>query len=187
MGVTRGRLLANLLGSVAILATIGVISFGLPAVDRSLSANRAVAHGQPYSVGAGVTVVPPVAAMVDVTRTRPGPDRGTALFVLDTIRYRLAVGPFTGTLDEAAARLRDKITAKPGYHVTGDERPRATAQGISGRQGGYVAPGRAGRYAVFVAGGRTIEVTISGTDPELDNVLSDIEASISSIEYRERP
>ena len=52
---------------------------------------------------AGVTVVPPPGAVLDVTGTRPGDDEGTALFRLGPVRYAIAVQPFDGTLAMAAA------------------------------------------------------------------------------------
>jgi|GEM_PF-1908533 len=183
MGTGRYRLLGNLLAGVAILATIVAISFGLPAVDRALPADRPVAAGRPYQVGAGVTVVPPPAAVVDVTKTRPAADRGSALFVLDTVRYAIVVTPFDGSLDQAATRLRRKITDNRGYQVLGDSRSAATATGVPGRQGGYTAPGRTGRYAVFVAGGLAVDVTISGAGPTLRDALPKITVSVASLTF----
>jgi hypothetical protein len=166
---------------------MAAIAYGLPAVDRALPADRPIPAGQPYLVGGGITVVPPPHAMVDVTKTRPATDRGTALFVLDTVKYAIAVAPFTGTLDEAAVRLRRRITGTRGYQVTGDERPVQTAHGVAGVQGGYAAPDRSGRYTVFVLDGRTVEVTVSGACPELDSALAEIGTSVSSIAYRSDP
>jgi hypothetical protein len=178
--VAQHRFARNLAGSLAILATIGGIAYGLPAVDRALPSDRPVAAGEPYTVGAGVTVVPPPHSMIDVTKTRPGADRGTALFLLDSVRYVIVVVPFTGTLDEAAARLRRKITGSAGYQVAGNERPVTTAQGLVGRHGAYAAPGRAGRYAVFVVDGLAVEVTVSGSGARFDSAI----ASVRSIAVR---
>lgn len=180
MATARHRLAHNLLASLAILGAVAAIAVGLPALDRALPADRPVRAGVPYPVGAGVTVVPPPAAMLDVTKTRPGPDGGTALFVLDTIRYAIVVGPFSGTLDAAAERLRRKIAENRGYQITGAERPVTTAQGVHGRQGGYTAPGRAGRYAVFVVDELAIEVTVSGAAPGYDRAFDQIAHSVKS-------
>jgi hypothetical protein len=64
------------------------------------------------------------------------------------------------------------------------EAPATTLGGLSGVQGSYRAPGRLGRYAVFLSEGRSIEVTINGTLYGLAGQLPDIEASIATIEQR---
>src|SRR4051794_9729884 len=102
--ITR-RQLANLLGALGVVVTLAGLAFGLPAVDHALPSERAVSSTDPYPVGAGVTVVPPPGATVDVTETRPGDDGGTALFRLGQVRYAIVVRPFTGDLGTAAARL----------------------------------------------------------------------------------
>jgi len=186
MGAAPTRLWSNLYGSLAVLAVVGLIAFGLPALDRALPAERPVPAGQRHVVGGGVTVLPPPGAMLDVTKTRPRADRGTALFVLGSVRYVIVVDPFVGTLPAAATRLRQKITATRGYQVAGRETPVATDAGLGGLQGGYTAPGRAGRYSVFLAGGLAIEVTVSGTDTHLRDALGGIEASTRSLAYRGR-
>jgi len=182
--VAQHRFARNLLGSLAILATLSGIAYGLPAIDRALPADRPVTAGEPYQVGAGVTVIPPPHAMIDVTKTRPGQDRGTALFILDSVRFVIVVVPFGGTLDEAAVRLRRKITDTTGYQVAGNERRVATAEGVTGRQGSYTAPGRAGRYAVFVVDGLAVEVTLSGSGTRFDAALAPVTASMRSISFR---
>lgn len=184
MALARTGLLRNLLGSVAVLLGLGAIAFGLPAVDRALPAQRPVATGVPYVVGAGVSVVPPPGALVDVTRTRPGDDRGSVLFVLGAVRYAIVVAPFDGDLSAAAARLRQKITETRGYQVAGTEFGATTATGLTGLQGGYTAPGRGGRYAVFLIGRLSVEVTVSGTEPELGRAIPGIEKSTRSITHR---
>jgi hypothetical protein len=183
MGVPRARLLRNGLGSLSVLAMIGTIALGLPAIDRALPASRPVAAGQPYQVGAGVTVVPPPGAMVDLTETRPGITQGTTLFLVGGIRYLIVVTPYAGTLASATARLRHKITSTRGYQVTGRESRVTTTSGLAGEQGGYTAPGRIGRYAVFVVAGLSIEVTVGGADLELRTAFSLIETSTQSIAY----
>ena len=132
-------------------------------------------------MGAGVTVVPPRGATLDVTGTRPGATEGTALFRLGPVRYAIGVRPFAGDLETAAAQLRKRIVDTTGYQVTGAQLAVSTAGGLSGLQGGYTAPGRGGRYAVFVAGGHTIEVTISGNDLDLGRTLPQIEASTRTL------
>lgn len=186
MRVVWRPLAGNLLGSACLLLALAGIAVGLPAVDGALPAQRPVASGQPYPVGAGVSLVPPPGARVDLTRTRPGISRGTALFVRGAVRVHVAVAPFDGDLDQAAARLRVKITATRGYQVTGREVPVATASGLPGRQGGYTTPGGGGRYAVFLLGGLAVEVTASGSHVDLSRSLPEIQASTDSIRYGRR-
>ena len=55
--------------------------------------------------------------------------------------------------------------------------------GVAGRQGSYSSPGRDGRYAVFVANGLSVEVTIAGSDIDLRGVLPAIESSVKSLAF----
>jgi hypothetical protein len=178
--VTR-RQLANLLGALGLVLALGVLAYGLPAVDRALPANRPVRHDEPYRIGGGVTVLPPPGAALDVTGTRPGEDDGTVLFRLGSVRYSITVRRFDGTLEAAASRLRQRITDTSGYQVTGNQLTVATAGGLAGLQGGYTGPGQGGRYAVFVAGGLIIEVTVSGADLDLGRSMPAIEASTRTL------
>jgi hypothetical protein len=171
--------LRNLGWSAGILVVIGSLAIGLPAVNAALPAARPVPVDQPFPLGSGVTVVPPSGARLDVTTSVPG----RTLFVLGGVRYLLVVEPFDGTLDEATAQLRQKITANRGYQVTGPEATTSTRQGVVGRLGGYTSPGRDGRYAVFLARGLTVQVTIAGADLELRPALSTLTTSVSSLEF----
>src|SRR5688500_6327041 len=110
MGRTGGWF-ANLLGSLAVLMAAGAIAVGLPALDRALPAARPVPADRPYLVGGGVSLVPPRGALIDVTKTRPGRDRGAVLFLVGAVRFVVVAAPFPASLDAAAARLRQKITA----------------------------------------------------------------------------
>lgn len=173
----------NLIGALGIVTMLAGLAFGLPALDAALPAERPVRTDQPYEIGADVTVIPPRGAVLDVTGTRPGDTEGTVLFRIGPVRYAIVVRPFDGTLRTAATRLRQRITGTPGYQVTGDESVVATGSGLPGLQGGYTAPGRGGRYVVYVAGRRTIEVTISGADLDLGHTLPALEASARTIRY----
>src|SRR3982751_439476 len=119
MATVRRRQEANLLAGCAVAAVLGLIAFGLPAVDRALPASRPVPPGVPYDVGAGVSVRPPPGAQVDLTRTRPGTGSGTAVFLLGAVRYALTVRPYAGSLAEAAQAVRAKLTRTRGYQVNG--------------------------------------------------------------------
>jgi hypothetical protein len=180
MGLGRWRL-TNLVAALAMVATLGTLAVGLPAIDRALPAERPVSALRPYPVGGGITVVPPPGATIDVTRTRPGDAAGTVLFVVGPVRYAIVVRPFDGDLSTAAGRLRSKITEKPGYQVTGAETRTVTDSGLTGIQGGYTAPGRGGRYAVFLTRGLAIEVTVSGDDMGHGRVLAAVDASARTI------
>ncbi len=184
MRVARGRLLQNAAASLCILLVLVAIAVGLPAIDRTLPAERAVPPHLPSEVGGGVTVVPPAGAVLDVTRTRPTSRQGTALFVLGRVRYVIVVAPFDGDLDGAVDRLRRKVTNADGQLDAG--LPALTGTGLSGREGVYMTPDRAGRYAVFLAPDVSIEVTVSGTETELEDVEPVIEASIQTITYQGR-
>jgi hypothetical protein len=183
MGPALSGLVRNALGSLAVLATVAVMAFGFPLLDRCLPAVRPVAANVAYHVGAMVSVVPPPGASIDLTRTRPGDDRGTALFVLNGVRLALVVGPYRGTLAGAVTRLHDKITNTTGFQVTGADRTVNTNQGVSGRRGAYSSPGRLGEYAVFVAGDVSVEVTASGGEQPLRGVLAELDTSLRSIVF----
>ena len=183
MGPALSRLVRNTVGSLAVLATVAVMAFGFPSVDQSLPAQRPVAAGVPYRIGGKVTVVPPAGSSIDLTRTRPGDDRGTALFVLQGARFALVVGPYRGTVADAAARLHDKITNTTGFQVTGTDRTVSTIQAVPGLRGAYSSPGRLGQYAVFVAGDVSVEVTISGPEQQLPGLLQAFDASLHSLTF----
>jgi hypothetical protein len=183
MGPALSGLLRNTLGSLAVLATVAVMAFGFPVLDRSMPAVRPVVAGLPYRVGGKVTVVPPDRSSVDLTRTRPSDDRGTALFVLDGVRFALVVGPYRGNLVDAAARLHDKITNTTGFQVTGTDRTVESEQGVAGLRGTYSSPGRLGQYAVFVRGDVSVEVTVSGPEQQLRVLLAAFDASLRSVAF----
>ncbi|MBG0560432.1 hypothetical protein [Actinoplanes aureus] len=173
------------LALVLVLILAG-LAFGLPRLDRAVPAERPVAAGEPYEVGAGVTIVPPPRATLDLTGTRPGQEQGSALFRLGPVQYAIAVQPFDGDLTAAAVRLRQRITGRSGYQVTGTQLAVSTASGLAGIQGGYTAGDRGGRYAVFVAHGFTIEVTVTGADLDLGRTLPAIDASIRTLRFEGR-
>jgi hypothetical protein len=182
MGHGRDRLLRNLLGSLVVLALIVGVGLGLPAVDRAIPADHAIPEGR-YQVAAGVSVVPPRGAFIDVTRTEPGEHEGSVLFLIGSVQYAVVVTPFDGTLTEAADRLRNKITAVTGYQIASGESAASTAAGVPGRQGVYVTPGADGRYAVFLADGLDVELTVAGGIVDLRRRLPALEESIRSLDF----
>jgi len=183
MGRGTRRQLANLFGALTLVAALAGLAVGLPAIDRALPSERPVSTDRPYPVGGGVTVLPPPGATVDLTGTRPGQDQGMVLFRLGPVKYAIMVQPYDGDLASAAERLRRRITGTPGYQVTGAQLAVASLGGLQGVQGGYTAPGRGGRYAVFVGHGRTIEVTVSGAELDLGRSLPSIEASTRTLRF----
>ncbi|WP_203837140.1 hypothetical protein [Winogradskya humida] len=184
--VTR-RQLTNLLGACGVVAALGGLAFGLPALNHALPSERPVRSDRPFEIGGGVFVTPPPGASIDLTVTRPAEDTGKVLFRLGTVRYLITVEPYDGSLSAAVARLRQRIIGNSGYQVTGPDLMVATIGGLQGLQGGYSGPGRGGRYAVFVADGHTIEVTVSGADLDLGPTLSAIEKSTRTLEYHAEP
>jgi hypothetical protein len=186
MGLGAKRLLLNLLAGIAVVTTVAVIGIGLPAINDAIPAARPAPAGR-YSVGAGVSIVPPPGAGLDATKTRPGPLNGTALFVLGSVRYAVVVTPFDGTLAQAAERLQAKISANAGYQVIGGKRPIRTTSGVLGQEGAYSSPGRDGRYAVFLANGLDAEVTVAGNGVELHDVMPVVQASIMTLSFGKEP
>jgi hypothetical protein len=177
-----GFRLPNLIAALTLLATLGGLAFGLPAVDRSLPAERPVQADRRYPVGAGVSIVPPAGAVVDLTRTRPGARRGALVFRLGGVRCAVTVQPSRGTAGAAVERLRRRL-AGLGNRITGPEQPVFTDSGLPGLQGSWTAaPDRTGRYAVYLAGGLVVEVTINGTGNAPD--LAVVEASLRTIAHR---
>jgi hypothetical protein len=172
---------ADLLGALALVLVLAALALGLPALNNSLSSERPVRSDVPYRIADGVTVVPPRGALLDVTETRPSGAQGTVLFRIGPVRYLITAQRFNGDLGAAATRLRQRITGNRGYQVTGIQMAVATSTGLAGVQGGYTAPGRGGRYSVFVAGGRIVEITVSGADLDLGRTLPAIEDSTRTL------
>jgi len=183
MGPPRTVLLRNAAGSLMVLAVLLAVAAGLPALNRILPDGLAVDAG-PYGVGAGVTLLPPPGAQLDAARTRPGPERGIAMFTLDGVRYVVVVDRFGGSLPDAAERLRRKITQTAGYQLTDAEQPTATAAGVVGTRGTYTSPDRRGGYAVFIAHGLVVELTVSGPEVQITRIAGAIDASIASVTFQ---
>lgn len=182
MGLAVRRLLREALCSLGVVAVVGTIAFGLPAIDRAVPSTRSVPPDQPYGIGGGVTVIPPPGALLDVTRTRSRTDRGSALFVLGDVRYAVLVSGYSGDLTAAAARLRRRLHDAGGYLPAGPARPVTTLAGISGLAGDLRGPrDRAGRYAVYLVGRRVVEATATGPAGTLDGHLPEVDTSLASI------
>jgi hypothetical protein len=187
MGLARAGLLRDTLGSLAVVGVVAAVAFGLPFLDRRLPDTRPVTAGVPYQVGGGVSVDPPPGASLDVTRTRPGPARGTALFVVRGVRVAVVVTPYRGDLEGAAARLHRKIVRVGDAQLSGGDAPVRIGRDVVGRQGRYAGSGRAGTYAVFVADGNSAEVTASGAETDLAMLGPELDAMIHSLTFGGRP
>lgn len=171
------------LGSLAVLGAVALTAFGLPLIDRALPATRPVDNvSAPFDIGGGVTVVPPSDARLDVSKTRPGAERGTALFLANGVRLAVVVTPYRGSLDDASTRLHNKLMR------VGDSRvepgvPVRTSDDVAGLQGTYTTSGRPGTYAVFVADGRSVEVTASGPEADLRGLDAQVARTIHSVRF----
>jgi hypothetical protein len=181
MGVARPRLLLNALGSIAVLTVVAAIGIGLPVLDRAVAADRSLPAGVAYRVGGGVSLVPPAGATLDAGRTRPGESRGTAVFRVGTVRLAVQVSQFRGPLPTAVDRLRTKLVRGAGCRLTGSEQPVTTTTGLAGVQGDYSVHRRAGRFAVYVTDGLSIEATVEGPPEEFGVRLPAFQVSLASI------
>src|SRR6266545_1168482 len=114
MGVGPPRLLLNAFGSIAVLMVVAVIGIGLPALDRAVAGDRPLPAGQPYRLGAGVSLMPPAGATLDAGRTRPGRDHATAVFHTGDVRLAVQAARFDGRLPTAVNRLRTKLVLGAG-------------------------------------------------------------------------
>ncbi len=181
MGVGPPRLLLNAFGSIAVLMVVAVIGIGLPALDRAVAGDRPLPAGQPYRLGAGVSLMPPAGATLDAGRTRPGRDHATAVFHTGDVRLAVQAARFDGRLPTAVNRLRTKLVLGAGCRVTGSEQPVHTAAGAPGIHGEYVLGHHAGQYAAYLAGGVAVEATVEGPPPELSARLPAVQDSLASL------
>jgi len=172
----------NLAGAVSVLGALLIVVFGLPAIDRAVPVNPDSATARRREVAGGVTVIPPAGALIAKT-SRSGPKEGSILFLIGPARYVMAVAPFEGDLPAAYGRLRTKIQSMRGYQVTAGEEPIVTKSGLKGLTAGFTAPGRTGRFAVFLAPGLAIEVTVTGSEADLAQALLRVDESIATIAY----
>jgi hypothetical protein len=169
------------LGSLVVLGAVAFAAFAPPLIDRALPPSRATA-AEPFPVGGGVTVVPPAGAQLDVSKTRTAAERGTALFLADGVRVAVVVTPYRGSLADASDRLHNKLM-RVGDSQVDQDRPVRTVDDVAGLQGTYTTSGRPGTYAVFVADGRSVEVTASGPESDLRSLGGGIDVAIRSIRF----
>jgi hypothetical protein len=170
----------NLAGCLAVLAALALITLGPLALNTALPTQRPVPAGQPLALGdLPVTVVPPPGARLDATETDPGTN--TVQFVVGDVEYWLQAEEFDGSLAELAQQTRERIRRWEGFQSVDAERDTSTRQGVAGRQADFTLTDEVGRYAVFLAGGIAVKVTVTGDAQSLGQVAADLDASIAGI------
>lgn len=177
----RGSTRRNLYGCIAVVAVVGAIAIGLPALDRALPDGRAVAAGSRVTVGLGVSLTAAPYTVLDLTRTAPALNR----VVLSVRGNRMVVeaDEYSGDLAGLAARQRRKIRSNPGYEASQREHPTRTDGGVGGVQGSYSTPGRIGMYAVFVHGGTGVRISVAGTQADLRRDYNSLLAMVRSVRF----
>ncbi|MGH3739460.1 MAG: hypothetical protein ACRDT6_28245 [Micromonosporaceae bacterium] len=180
-GRSGGGWWANLRGSLVVFAVIAGISYGLPAIDHALPDHRAIPSGIRIAVGHGVTVLPPPRSVQDSVETSPRD--GRLVLEVSGARYAVDVSPYLGTLREAATRLLTRIAELPGYQLSGTPYPVATLDGVPGLAGRFSSARRDGFYAVYVTGGRLVEVVAHGVGFALSGTLSRVRQSVATIRF----
>jgi hypothetical protein len=170
----------NLFAATSVLAALLTIVFILPAIDRAVPASVAAAATKRHDIAAGISVLPPTGGLL-ARAARSGSTSGSVLYLVGPARYVVSVRPYDGDLAGATAALKTRIQGMRGYQATSGDIPLVTRSGIRGLTGGFTAPGRIGRYAVFTVPGRTIEVTVTGSEGDLGPALDRIDESIASI------
>lgn len=172
---------SNLRGTLAVLATVVAISYGLPAIDHALPDERAIPAGLRIQVGFHVSLLPPPNSVQDSVETRPA--QGRLVLVVAGARYAVNASPYLGTLREAAGRLLSRIAELPGYQLSGSPYPVATLDGVEGLAGRFSSARRDGYYAVFVDSGRLVEVIANGVGLALSGTLSHVRNSVATVRF----
>jgi len=190
MGARSGRWYTTA-SSLAIAAVLAGITFGLPALNRTVSGNRSLNSGSQYEVGDGVQIQVPSGTSLDVGSSRSGTAAGLAYFTTNSgdLRYAISVDTFTGTLDAAQRRFQRQLTGLPGVHVSDQRTDMETSGGIGGFQGTYTvgigehsASGRYGRYAVFLfSRSRVAELAVVGPLDLLNQETHVIDSTFESV------
>lgn len=180
--MARVGLAREAVGSLTIAGVLALFAFGLPAVDHRIPSERPVPPATPYSVGGSVTVVPPAGSSVELTRTRPGAERGSALFLAGELRLAIVVAPYRGDLADAEERLRKRIESTGSQAGTGGQEVR-TDQGVIGRHGTYASPGRLGEYAVFQRDSEMVQATASGPADAYQTLAPQVHEWLRSITF----
>ncbi|HLL66796.1 MAG TPA: hypothetical protein VK453_13815 [Micromonosporaceae bacterium] len=174
----------NAVASLGVVCFVAVVGLGLPALDRTVAGLRPLPAGVPYQVVDSVAVMPPTGARLDAGVTRPGRDRGTASFVHGAVRMQVVVRPYTRSLPEATAGLREKIRRTPGLRLVAEDASGAAVVPATQDGGRYVGPGVHGRYRAALCTGVAVELTVRGPADEMARLSEALDISLASVVCR---
>jgi hypothetical protein len=175
---------ANIAGCAAVLAAVGALSFGLPAVNRAISSERLISASAPYGVGLGVDVTPPTHTVIDASGTTPSAN--VVLFVRNGVEYRVRATPYSGSLVPFAAALRSEVRHFRGAQALDANKPVSTARGVAGYVARFEESDSGGILAAFVDHGVAVAVLITGSDQGLVENERDILRSVTSLRFASR-
>jgi hypothetical protein len=174
----------NAAGCVAVLAAVGALSFGLPAINREIPPQRLISAAEPYGIGLGVEVTPPSHTVVDSRGTNPATN--LVLLVRDGVQYRLQAVAYAGTLGGLAEALRADVAHERGAQAVGPAIPVSTVHGVPGMAARFEESNGAGFVAAFLDRGVGVDVFVSGTDEGMIANADEILASVRTIQFEDR-
>lgn len=174
----------NAAGCAAVLAAVGALSFGLPAINREIPAQRLVSAAKPYGIGLGASVTPPSHTVVDSRGTQPSTN--LVLFVRDGVEYRLQAVPYVGTVAALTETLRADVAHTRGAQAVGPAIPVPTAHGVPGMAARFEESDGAGIVGAFVDRGVAVDVLISGTDQGIITDADEILDSVGTLQFEGR-
>ena len=185
------RYVANMPGSVgnaagcaAVLAAVGALSFGLPAINSEIPPQRLVSAAEPYGIGLGAAVTPPSHTVVDSRGTQPSAN--LVLFVRDGVQYRLQAVPYAGTLATLAETVRADVAHARGAQAVGPAIAVSTAHGVPGMAARFEESDGAGLVAAFVDRGVGVDILVSGTDQGIVTNADEILDSVGTLQFEDR-
>lgn len=164
------------------LAAVGALSLGLPAIDRAVPAERLLPIAQPLAVGDGVTIRPPPGTVIDARGTVPSIDR--VHLVTHGVDYRVQIVDHAGSLSALAADLRRQVAATSGQQALGLEVDVRTTAGVPGRAAQFTGvDGRGGWYAAYLYGHTGAYVVVTGTEADLVAYGDEIRDSLATLRF----
>jgi hypothetical protein len=172
-------------GCAAILAAVGLLSFGLPAINDEIPPQRLISATEPYGLGLGVDVRPPTHTVVDSRGTVPATN--LVLFIRDGVQYKLQAIRYGGTAATLAEALRGDVVHGRGAQVVGPAIPVSTTRGVPGMAARFEEADGAGLVAAFVDRGVGVNVVVSGTDQGMVTNADDILGSVATLRFEDRP
>jgi len=173
---------SGIAGCAAVLAAVGALSFGLPAIDRAIPPQRVLPSTKPLAIGEGVTITPPAGTAIDARGTVPGINR--VLLVTDGIDYRIQAFPYAGPLSALAADLRREVSGQRGPQAMGDEADVETRDGVAGRAAQYTdVDGHGGWYAAYLDSGVATYVVVTGATANLVRDGAEIRDSLATLRF----